>query len=76
MIIKVESYKIFSEIYCPIMPAPLELFFGDGCRSEQLLWAILYEQPSQQCKIDLSTTTKIPEFFYLYDSLEICKKEM
>ena len=33
MIIKVESYKIFSEIYCPIMPAPLELFFGDGCRS-------------------------------------------
>ena len=34
MIIKVESYKIFSEIYCPIMPAPLELFFGDGCRSE------------------------------------------
>ena len=28
---------------------------------------ILYEQPSQQCKIDLSTTTKIPEFFYLYD---------
>ena len=34
MIIKVESYKIFFEIYCPIMPAPLELFFGDGCRSE------------------------------------------
>ena len=33
MIIKVESYKIFSEIYCSIMPAPLELFFGDGCRS-------------------------------------------
>ena len=33
MIIKAESYKIFSEIYCPIMPAPLELFFGDGCRS-------------------------------------------
>ena len=28
---------------------------------------ILYEQPSQQCKIDLSTITKIPEFFYLYD---------
>ena len=34
MIIKAESHKIFSEIYCPIMPAPLELFFGDGCRSE------------------------------------------
>ena len=33
MIIKAESHKIFSEIYCPIMPAPLELFFGDGCRS-------------------------------------------
>ena len=33
MIIKHERYKIFSEIYCPIMPAPLELFFGDGCRS-------------------------------------------
>ena len=31
--IKAESYKIFSEIYCPIMPAPLELFFVDGCRS-------------------------------------------
>ena len=28
---------------------------------------ILHEQPNQQCKIDLSTTTKIPEFFYLYD---------
>ena len=37
MIIKAESYKIFSEIYCPIMPAPLELFFGDGCRSESIL---------------------------------------
>ena len=35
MIIKAESHKIFSEIYCPIMPAPLELFFGDGCRSDQ-----------------------------------------
>ena len=28
---------------------------------------ILHEQPNQQCKIDLSTTTKIPEFFCLYD---------
>ena len=34
MMIKAESYKIFSEIYCPIVPAPLELFSGDGCRSE------------------------------------------
>ena len=33
MMIKAESYKIFSEIYCPIVPAPLELYFGDGCRS-------------------------------------------
>ena len=33
MIIKAESYKMFSEIYCAIMRAPLELFFGDGCRS-------------------------------------------
>ena len=33
MMIKAESYKIFSEIYCPILPAPLELFFGDGYRS-------------------------------------------
>ena len=37
MIIKVESYKIFSEIYCLIMPAPLELFFGDGCRSAKTI---------------------------------------
>ena len=36
MIIKAESHKLFSEIYCPIMPAPLELFFGDGCRSENV----------------------------------------
>ena len=35
MMIKAESYKIFSEIYCPIVPAPLELFSSDGCRSEQ-----------------------------------------
>ena len=35
MVIKTESYKIFSKIYCPIVPAPLELFFGDGCRSVQ-----------------------------------------
>ena len=34
MMIKAESYKIFSEIYCPIVPAPLELYFGDRCRSE------------------------------------------
>ena len=34
MMIKAESYKIFSEIYCPIVPAPLELLFGDGYRSE------------------------------------------
>ena len=34
MMIKAESYKIFSEIYCPIVPAPLELFSGDGCRSD------------------------------------------
>ena len=33
MMIKAESYKIFSEIYCPIVPAPLELYFGDRCRS-------------------------------------------
>ena len=36
MVIKTESYKIFSKIYCPIVPAPLELFFGDRCRSESL----------------------------------------
>ena len=35
MMIKAESYKILSEIYCPIVPAPLELFSGDGCRSVQ-----------------------------------------
>ena len=33
MMIKAESYKIFSEIYCPIVPAPSELYFGDGYRS-------------------------------------------
>ena len=33
MMIKAESYKIFIEIYCPIVPAPLELYFGDGYRS-------------------------------------------
>ena len=33
--INAESYKIFSKIYCPILPAPLELFFGDGYRSEK-----------------------------------------
>ena len=33
MMIKTGSYKIFSEIYCPIVPAPLELYFGDGYRS-------------------------------------------
>ena len=33
IMIKAESYKIFSKIYCPILPAPLELFFGDGYRS-------------------------------------------
>ena len=32
MMIKAESYKISSEIYCPIVPASLELFSGDGCR--------------------------------------------
>ena len=42
MIIKVESYKIFSEIYCPIMPAPLELFFGDGCRSAKLFCLFIF----------------------------------
>ena len=38
MMIKAESYKIFSEIYCPIVPAPLELYFGDGCRSVNALF--------------------------------------
>ena len=48
MIIKTEhaeSYKIFSEIYCPIMPAPLELFFGDGYRSDLSYFKINIYEP-------------------------------
>ena len=41
MRIKAESYKIFSEIYCPIVPAPLELYFGDRCRSVVGIFDIL-----------------------------------
>ena len=47
MMIKAESYKIFSEIYCPIVPAPLELFSGDGCRSVSLFYFEFLEVPTQ-----------------------------
>ena len=57
--IKAENYKIFSEIYCPIVPAPLELYFSDGYRSVMRLlrFACKVKQDETMVKIKWYNST-------------------
>ena len=74
MMIKAESYKIFSEIYCPIVPAPLELYFGDGCRSEYQISGKMklerYQTMSGKKKLHYIKEIKLRDFqFKIYNRI-------
>ena len=67
MMIKAESYKIFSKIYCPIVPAPLELYFGDGCRSVNDLTCLKVKR-NTKTSFNNTNNDALSVYYYYYYS--------